>query len=273
MQVKQDKKILSIVHVASIRKVYLGLDDGSVLMYDDELPPGLVTQVPACVKVDPLMEYLDSKQTSSCLLAIPRNETLSAKTNNPQQGLPENSQIQAPLLSSQPTTQQSSTTVYELWVGQKNGFVTVLNAETLAVIAYIYNPFDLSRVASYISFLVCNQSYIYQANSEPTGTAGCIDLMGASALDTVSVYGVVYHGQYVTRWNTETRAAVESFNCEKHLEEGEGMLCNIIITISVSLSDFSLLLAHTSNTGTPTNHTQSVTSLLYTTLSFSSMLD
>ena len=216
---KQYKKILNIVHIATIHKVYLGLDDGSVLMYDDELPPGLVTQVPACVKVDPLMEYLDSTQTSSCLLAIPRIEASVAETNPPQSFSDKslNSlELQPPSFSDQPTSHQSGGTTYELWVGQKNGLITILDAETLAVITFIHNPLDLSRLPSYVAYL----SYahlIYGVNSESVGGTG------ASVPDVMSVYGALYHGQYVTRWNTESRTAVESFNCEKHLEEGEGI--------------------------------------------------
>ena len=226
--VKQYKKILSIVHIASLRKVYLGLDDGSVLMYNDELPTGLTTQFPACITLDPLMEYMDSTQTSSCLLAIPRLEPSTAETNPPQSLLSDKSlnslDLQPPSFTEQPRGPQSSGPTYELWVGQKNGLITILNAETLEIIAFIQNPLDLSRLPSYVAYL----SYahlIYGVNSESVGGTGYPGSSGTTALpDVVSVYGALYHGQYVTRWNTENKTAVESFNCEGHLEQGEGTI-------------------------------------------------
>lgn len=220
---KQYKKILSIVHIASLHKVYLGLDDGSVLMYDDELPSGLIIQTPACIKLDPLIEYMDSTQTSSCLLAIPRIEASTTGTNTAPQSFsdkpPNSMELQPPSISEQLKATQSSGTTYELWVGQKNGLITILNAETLEVIDFIQNPLDQSRLPSYVAYL----SYahlIYGVNSESVGPAG---FMSNSMPDVVSVYGALYHGQYVTRWNTDNKKAEESFNCENHLEKGEGI--------------------------------------------------
>lgn len=216
---KQYKKILSIVHIASLHRVYLGLDDGSVLMYDDELPS--ITQFPACIKLDPLVEYMDSTQTSSCLLAIPRNETSSAEGNLHPQSMASDKSLNS--FDFQPTSfpeslrgPQSSGAMYELWIGQKNGLITILDAQTLEVITFIRNPFDLSRLPSYVAYL----SYahlIYGVNSESVGMAGF------SMPDVISVYGALYHGQYVTRWNTDSKTAEESFNCETHLEQGEGI--------------------------------------------------
>jgi hypothetical protein len=236
--VKQYKKILSIVHIAALRKVYLGLDDGSVLVYNDELPPGVTTQFPACITLDPVMVYMDSTQTSSCLLAIPRIDSASSAAggdaNHPPQSMSDKSlnslDLQPPSFSTeQPRGPQSSGPTYELWVGQKNGLITILNADTLEVITFIQNPLDLSRVPSYVAYL----SYahlIYGVNSESVGggAGGYSDGNGATALpDVVSVYGALYHGQYVTRWNTEDKTARDSFNCEEHLERGEGIFYNI----------------------------------------------
>ena len=220
---KQYKKILSIVHIASLRKVYLGLDDGSVLMYDDEIPAGLVTHTPACIRLDPLVEYMDSTQTSSCLLAIPRIEASSTEANPPPQSMSSEKSLssfdlQPPSFLESLKVPQSSGTTYELWIGQKEGLITVLDAETLEVITFIHNPLDHSRLPSYVAYL----SYahlIYGVNSESVGVAG---FSSNSMTGIVSVYGVLYHGQYVTRWNTETKTAEESFNCKKHLQEGEG---------------------------------------------------
>ena len=157
-------KVLSMVHIASLHKVYLGLDDGSVLVYNDELPPGLTAETLGCIKFDPLMEYLDVKQDSSCLLAIERIETVKTE---PFMHLQEDSQLSDPSTIQQPM----KSTTRELWVGQTSGFVTVLNAETLAVITYIYNPFETSRLPSYVAFLVTNHPHnVYYDDSESNKT-------------------------------------------------------------------------------------------------------
>ena len=214
------------MHIASLHKVYLGLDDGSVLMYDDELPSGLVSQTPACIKYDPVLDYMDSTQTSSCLLAIPRIESSTSDSNPPAPSAPQSFsekppssfELQPPSIPEHLKAPQSSGPAYELWVGQKGGLITILDAETLDVITFIHNPLDLSRLPSYVAYL----SYahlIYGVNSESVGTAGMVT---GSMPDVVSVYGALYHGQYVTKWNTTSKKAEESFNCEKHLEKGEG---------------------------------------------------
>ena len=255
---KQYKKILSIVHIASLRRVYLGLDDGSVLMYNDELPSSLTTQFPACITLEPRTVYMDSTQTSSCLLAIPRIEGTSqaAGEANPPQSMTSDKSLnsfdlQPPSFTEQPRGPQSSGSTYELWVGQKNGLITILNAETLEVITFIQNPLDHSRVPSYVAYL----SYahlIYGVNSESVGgTTGYPDGGsggGTAALpDVVSVYGALYHRQYVTRWNTEDKTARDSFNCEEHLEQGEGtiiLLCIDESTFFLILDTFSCLLVN-----------------------------
>ena len=189
-----------MVHIASLCKVYLGLDDGSVLMYDDELPSGLSTETPTSVRFVPLMEYVDIKQISSSLLAIERIEAVE---------------------TDQATIQQPTKTTHELWVGQTSGFVTVLNAETLTVITYIYNPFDLSRLPSQVAFLVTNHLHnIYYDDSESCENS---DMVCVPQNGILTVYGAVYEGQFVTRWNVKKRRAAESYNYEKHLEGGEGM--------------------------------------------------
>lgn len=256
---KQYKKILSIVHIASLRKVYLGLDDGSVLMYNDELPSGLTTQFPACITLDPLMAYMDSTQTSSCLLAIPRIDPASgagagSEANPPPQSMSDRSlnslDLQPPSFNTeQPRGPQSSGPIYELWVGQKNGLITILNAETLEVITFIQNPLDHSRVPSYVAYL----SYahlIYGVNSESVGggvAGGYPDGSGgATALpDVVSVYGALYHGQYVTRWNTEDKTARDSFNCEEHLERGEGTIILFLTSPFSTDYKFNFIITHT----------------------------
>ena len=186
-------------------------------MYNDELPSNLVTQTPSCV---PLMEYMDAKQTSSCLLAIQRIEAASTAKIEPSTHLSTDSQ-----LSDQPRVQQPTKTTHELWIGQTSGFITVLNAETLAVITYIYNPFELSCLPSYVTFLVTNHPHnIHYDSLQSSGAYEDSNIMvDSSQEDVLTVYGAVYDGQFVTRWDVEKRTAAESYNCEKHLEGDEGI--------------------------------------------------
>ena len=216
-------KVLSMVHIASLRKVYLGLDNGSVLMYNDELPPGqcLTTETPAGVKFSPLIEYLDVKQASSCLLAIKRAETVK---NEPLH-ISTDSQLSDQATVQQPMKNTMINTTHELWVGQTSGFVTVLNAETLTVTNYIYNPFETSRLSSYVAFLITNHPHnIYYDDLESSDTSENSDTINVPQKDPLTVYGAVYDGQFVTRWDVKKRRAAESYNCEKHMEGGEGNL-------------------------------------------------
>ena len=215
---KESIRVLSMVHITSLSQVYLGLDDGSILTYKDDLCPGLNTETPAYVKANPLMEYLDVKQVSSSLLAVKRIETIKTRLS---ERLHVSTDSQ---LSDLATVQQPMRiTTYELWVGQRSGFVTVLNAETLSVITYIYNPFEISHLPSYVTFLVTNNPCnIYYNDSEPRKTCENSDVVSAPQEGLLTIYGAVYDGQFVTRWDVEKKSAVESYNCEEHLEEGEG---------------------------------------------------
>ena len=206
MWVRQHKKILSIVHVPSLKRVYVGLSNGSVFMYYDELPQGTTTGPLSCLSLEPLAEHSHPTQTSACLLVVPARNSLDGGASNSTDR------------SDKPTGGS-----YEIWVGQKGSMITILDAETLQVVQFIQNELDLSTRPSYVAYL----SYAHLVcgvNTEQLTTSklGGETRLTASSNTCVSVYGALYHGQYVTRWNAETKQAIESFNCREHLGLREG---------------------------------------------------
>ena len=204
---QQYTAILSILHIPTLQKVYIGFENGSVLAFDDDLASAITTITPARIKLLPICEYHDTTQTSACLLGVPR--------------------VSSCPVSSQP--QSTTATSFEIWVGQKAGLITILDAEKLTVLKFLQNTVDLSRTPSYVAHLtyanlVCSVSPEPAGSSSNSGsekTTGGV-LAGNMVTECVSVYGALYHGQYVTRWSAESKAIVQSFNCEKHMEEKEG---------------------------------------------------
>ena len=202
---QQYTAILSILHIAALQRVYIGFENGSVLAFDDDLASAITTVTPARIKLLPICEYHDATQTSACLLAVPKVSSCSIPSQH----------------------QSTSATSFEIWVGQKAGLITILDAEKLSVLKFLQNTVDLSRTPSYVAYLtyanlVCSVSPEPAAsNSGSEKTSGGVSA-GNMVAECVSVYGALYHGQYVTRWSAESKAVVQSFNCEKHMERKEG---------------------------------------------------
>ena len=102
------------------------------------------------------------------------------------------------------------------------------------MLKFLQNTVDLSRTRSYVAYLtyanlVCSVSpepAASSSNGPPEKTSGGV-LAGNYVAECVSVYGALYHGQYVTRWSAESKTVVQSFNCEKHMEGKEGTLVSI----------------------------------------------
>ena len=204
---QQYTAILSILHIAALQRVYIGFENDSVLAFDDDLASAITTITPARIKLLPICEYHDTTQTSACLLAVPQVNSCSIPQSQPQ---------------------STSATSFEIWVGQKAGLITILDAEKLTVLKFLQNTVDLSRIPSYVAYLtygnlVCSISpepAASSSNGPPEKTSGGV-LAGNVVAECVSVYGALYHGQYVTRWSAESKTVVQSFNCEKHMEEKE----------------------------------------------------
>ena len=204
--IKRYRKIQSIVYISSLHSVYLGLDDGSVIAYNDELPAPLLTSSdhtlinPPLISLSPIAQYRDSTQSTTCILPLStHSSTLSNQSSN-----------------SQKVSMQLPVSSYELWVGQKGNRITVLDAASLKVVKFLNNSLDKSIMPSYIAYL--SYSHLVCGGDSERGVAsgkreGC---------DYVSVYSALHHGQYVTRWNTVTKCSVDSFDCRPHAEGNAG---------------------------------------------------
>ena len=185
--VKHHKAILSMAYIPALRKVYVGLSDGTVYAYSDEVPGGSAGYgTPAKIKLSPLAEYSDSTQTSSCFLVVPQGK------------------------------RNEGGVTYELWVGQKRGIITILDTDTLAVIKFVRTTLDLSKVPSYTAYLsyahlVCGMSPDY---SGECALRGC-----------VTVYGALYHGQFVSRWDTVAKKELDCVNCQPFMQDQSQGTC------------------------------------------------
>ena len=120
--------VLSIAYLSPLGRVFAGLANGEILAYSSDIehlvcdaPPG---ELPP-VRLEPLACYHDSSQISACLLPIPRR----VKSGD---GL-----------------------VYDLWVGQGGGEITILNTEDLSVLEFLDNPLDETPCPGYSNSVPC----------------------------------------------------------------------------------------------------------------------
>ncbi len=169
-----------MTYIPVLKKVYVGLSDGSVLAYSDELPGPLTGALPAKLRLSPIVEYADSSQSSTCFLVVPHGR------------------------------KQEGGVSYELWVGQKRGVITILDADSLSVIKFIRTTLDLSQVPSYTAYLryahlVCGLSPDYSGECT---VKGC-----------VTVYGALYHGQFVSRWDAVDKKELDCVSCQSFMED------------------------------------------------------
>ncbi len=202
--IRQYVPILSIVHLAPLKRVFIALGNGSVLGFDDDIPNVVTMPAPVRIHLTEVSEYHDPSQSSTCLLVVPATST------------------------------QPHSSSFELWVGQKNGLITVLDAATLNVIKFIRNTLDLSKVPSYMAYLtyanlVCgvNLKQMYSNASPPVLRREYRSEGGEAKGSPTCVYGAMYHGQYVTRWDSDSKVPMESFDCESHMDDKEGELGGI----------------------------------------------
>lgn len=195
--------MLSMTHLPPLHMVYIGLEDGSILAFGEDLPsqplvsldPSLTN--PPLVSLTPVSQYRDSTQSSSCILAIPQTNL-----SNQSGGVDKPS---------------SGGDLYELWVGQKGNRITVLDAASLRVIKFLHNQLDQSVMPSFVAYLSC--SHMVYGCSSPRGVAKA---EGAGSCDHMSVYSALYRGQYVTRWNAAAKKPVDCFDCRPHAPEDKG---------------------------------------------------
>ena len=170
-----------MAYIPALRRVYIGLSDGTIYTYSDEVTGGSAGQGHAKIKLSPLAEYSDTTQTSSCLLVVPQGKRNEVGVT------------------------------YELWVGQKRGIITILDTETLEVIKFVRTILDLSKAPSYTAY----QSYAHLVCGMSPDYCGECTLRGC-----VTVYGALYHGQFVSMWDTATKKELDCVNCQPFMEEG-----------------------------------------------------
>lgn len=191
-----------MTHLPPLHLVYIGLEDGTILAFSEDLPsPPLVSLDPSLtnpplVSLTPVSLYRDSTQSSSCILAVPHT--------NQSNGV------------------SAGGDSYELWVGQRGNRVTVLDAASLKVIKFLYNLLDRSVLPSFVAYLSCSHM-VYGCSS----ARGVAKAEGVGSCDHMSVYSALYHGQYVTRWNAVGKKAVDCFDCRPHALGIEGQAVHV----------------------------------------------
>jgi len=208
--VKHCKAIHTMLYVPALHRVFLGLEDGSVLAFSDDLPAMPLISIdpainnPPLVNLSPVAQYCDSSQLSACFLALPTFRI------RPQDRVGKGSSI-GEGGDDKKHEHVTGKGLYELWVGQKETRITVLDASTLTVLQFLSNDWDKSKVPSYVDHLTCKHLVCSIWESDRglvTETGGC---------GFVSVYSALYHGQYVTRWNARTKERVHCFDCRPHV--------------------------------------------------------
>lgn len=235
--IKHYRKILTISYLSPLHTVYIGLDDGSILAYNDELPsPPFLSLDPSLnhpplIALSPVTRYRDSTQCSSCILALPRNGTSQSVGHEQEKPL-----------------DQSGKGSYELWVGQKENKITVLDAASLKVVKFLHNSLDRSVMPSFVAYL----SYSHLVYGCNLGR-GVVSGKGEGQGECASVYSALYHGQYVTRWNADTKQPLDTFDCRVHATaEDKGQTSHVIIKLHPLSSIYS-----------PSPADCSITALLY----------
>lgn len=114
--IKQYTAIVSVVYVSELKRVYITLENGSIFAYCDEVSGGGGASRGS---LSPVSEYHALGQMANCVTAIPAMNGMS----------------------------------HELWVGQSEAWITVLNASDLSVVKFIQNTSDVSPTPGYMAHL------------------------------------------------------------------------------------------------------------------------
>ena len=182
--------ILSILHIEETQLVYIALENGSVYAVKDDITVqmDLAGVHPALINLEVVAKHKKINSISACLAAIPKSESS-----------------------------------FEIWVGQKNRNITVLDAENLDVIATLCVSSDVSKVSHYIAHLTvanlvchCVQS---SNNSTPTGGGHSNGGNYFVEKESVSVFAAVYHGQFITQLDASTKESIDLLNCCDYLTD------------------------------------------------------
>ena len=188
--------ILDILHVKETQLVYIALENGSVYAVKDDISVqmNLAGVSPALINLEVVAQHRRVNSIAACITVVPNNDTS-----------------------------------FEIWVGQKNRNITVLDAENLDVVATLCVSSDVSKVSQYIAHLtvanlVCH--YTQPTVTSNNGTAaGNDNSSGDSYLvekEAVSVFAAVYHGQFITQLDADTKESIDLLNCCDYLTDDRG---------------------------------------------------
>ena len=194
--------VLSILHVKETQLVYIALENGSVYAVKDDISMQmhLAGVHPTLINLEVVARHKKVNSISACLTVVPRNDSS-----------------------------------FEIWVGQKNRSITVLDPESLEVVATLCVSSDISKVSHYIAHLtvanlVCHhyvQSTVTSGNSTPAGGNHSNGGNYFVEKESVSVFAAVYHGQFITQLDAATKESIDLLNCCDYLTGDKSK--NIII--------------------------------------------
>ena len=212
--IKHYKKLLCITHLPPLHLVYIGMEDGSILAYNEELPSQPIISLdpsltnPPLVSLSPIRQYRDSSQSCSRILAVPQRNQSNRSSSGDQEKL----------------HVSICEDLYELWVGQKGNRITVLDAASLRVVKFLHNELDQSVLPTFVAYLSC--SHLVYGCSSARGVAKGEGPSGSC--DHMSVYSALCHGQYVTRWSVEHKKPVDCFDSRPYGRRNEGQSGSLV---------------------------------------------
>ena len=186
--------ILDILHVKETQLAYIALENGSVYAVKDDISVqmNLAGVSPALINLEVVAKHKKVNSIAACLTVVPKND-----------------------LS------------FEIWVGQKNRNITILDAENLNVVATLCVSSDVSKVSHYIAHLtvanlVCHYMRPTVAGNNDTAAGNNNHSNGESYLvekESVSVFAAVYHGQFITQLDADTKESIDLLNCCDYLTD------------------------------------------------------
>ena len=130
---RQYTPIISIVHIPELKQVYVTLANGSIYAFHEEVH-NRENRGNRKIYPRPICEYHDLGQPANCVTAIPRVDPGECGMS------------------------------HELWVGQSEAMITVLNPCDLSVITFIKNASDMSSTPSYMAYLTYT-NIVYSSHS------------------------------------------------------------------------------------------------------------
>ena len=135
---KQYVPVISILHIPKLNRVYVTVATGSVYTFQDDVQ-GSCHGNNKKFSLRPVCGCRDLGQPVNCVVAVPLED------------------------------ESGSGTSYELWVGQSEARIAVLNTDDLSVVTFIKNTSDTSPTPSYMAYLTyANLVYSRYGDSDTT---------------------------------------------------------------------------------------------------------